>query len=364
MSDPLCVRLHGVGPVGLSFALWAKRLLGTRIRIDLADANLNEPPAAALLARPLAISQGSRQLLERVIAFPTDCAPIDQVDIAMAGHLGRMRLTAAELALPRLGNVVRYADLWRALRAAWQALPADQDDRFGGDAIGLTVHAEGSRKRAVAPLAAQVALLADLSAERPAKHVAFERFQSDGPLALLPLARAEPADYTLVWCADRAKAEARHALAKADFDAELNRAFGAQLGRLAVIGERSLAPLHQDRRTALIGEQEVWIGNAAQTLHPVAGQGLNLGLRDAYELAMRLARADQLREPLAVSLAGYEKVRRADRLSMQAVTSALASDLRAPLLRPLQGLVLGAADLTPPLRARLARGFVHGWPRS
>ena len=165
---------------------------------------------------------------------------------------------------------------------------------------------------------------------------------------------------SLVWCASPAECERRAALDARALGAELNAAFGQSLGTLEIVGAPVIAPLTRRARRTLVQGTEVWIGNAAQALHPVAGQGLNLGLRDAFELARALGDATATsRDPVDV-LQHYARGRRLDRSATIGVTDALASAFTAVPLRPLQSAALAVLDLVPPMRTALARRFMFG----
>ena len=384
---PLDIRIAGSGPVALAFALFARRLLGPHATLALDAAAAAPPPALA--ARPLAISHGSRLLVERVARFPPDAAPIRRIDIALSGLPGRVRLTADELDVPALGWVVRHGRLVQALRDALGAQPAaataaaaadrshDPRDRPDADrGHGPGDGANDGLRDAVQVVAdgdtgddadvrghGQSAVLAEVTASQGAAGVAIERFTPDGPLALLPLPAepGRPVRWALVWCADTALSDQRAALPRDAFEQALQRAFGDAFGTLALAAEPASVPLARRMRRAVAQGRMVWIGNAAQALHPVAGQGLNLGLRDAHELAGALGRAVQAGTPPEAALAAYARTRTADRGSMAFVTDALATGLRAPLVRPLQSAALALLDGTPALRTAVARGFMVGF---
>jgi len=187
---------------------------------------------------------------------------------------------------------------------------------------------------------------------------AWERFTADGPLALLPLGD----EYSVVFTLPPARADAVMALDDTAFAAALQAQFGDRL-RLTRPGPRSRFPLALRCRTELAGEREVWIGNTAQTLHPVSGQGYNLGLRDAWELAETLL-ADGL---TPAALARYAAGRRLDREGAAFFTDRvvrLFSNDCAPL-RLARGLGLLALDVLPPARHFVAKRMIWGaraWP--
>ena len=363
----LRVVLRGSGPVALAFALFAERLLGPELSIDL-PALPDAPPAPALAARPLAISHGTRVLLERVLRFPDDAAPILGIDIALAGLPGRTRLSAADLALPALGWVVRYGRLWGALREAAQdrgLLGATAGAEMRPDTVEVVADGDTGEDARVR-LEGEAAVLAEVIPERGAAGLAIERFTRQGPLALLPLpvVPRTPARWALVWCSDEALATRRVELSQPAFEEALEQAAGDTFGRLRLADAPLRVQLSSRARRELVKGGTVWIGNAAQALHPVAGQGLNLGMRDAYELADSLARGHQRGLAAPMALADYARRRAADRDSMLRVTDLLATALRAPLARPLQSVALAVLDVTPGLRNAVARGFMNGFVRT
>lgn len=345
----------GRGPVAQAFALFAQRagFPAERLRLDLDDTPI--PPALA--ARQLAISLGSWQLLAR-ICRPPPAAPIETVDVSVPGHPGRTRITATDMGIPALGYVLRYSALVASLRQAVRAAGLGAATP-PADAPEIIVHAEGDTGDDTEALEFdQAALLAEVGVEAGNATTAWECFTSEGPLALLPLPEAHR--YSLVWCASPAESRRRAALTPQALAAELQRAFGWRLGRLSIESPRVVAPLHRRRRRQTVGGHEVWIGNAAQTLHPVAGQGLNLGLRDAFELARDLGEACAASLPPDVALRRYAEQRRRDRYRTMALTDGLARVFTIPPLRPLQSVALAALDIARPARAALARQLMFG----
>ena len=364
------IRIVGSGPSALAFALFALRqgFAPHRLRLERFDA----PPAPALAARQLAMSAGSWQLLGRVARQPR-AAPVETVDVTLLGHPGRTRISAAEMGLPALGYVLRYADLLAVLQqAATQAglrscaAPVELVDRDGhrvphdGDEPdALTVHAEGDTGDDADRLEfGQSALLAEVEVAPAHGNVAFECFTADGPLALLPLPEAHR--YSLVWCDRHAQTERRASLAPQALAEELQSAFGWPLGRVAIASPVFVAPMVRRRRRQVVGPREAWIGNAAQALHPVAGQGLNLGLRDAFSLAQALGDAEVRGEPAQSALAVYAGERARDRDATIGLTDTLARGFGLAALRPLQSAALAFLDLCPPARTTLARRFAFG----
>jgi 2-octaprenyl-6-methoxyphenol hydroxylase len=352
-------RVVGAGPVALALALFLVRrgVPASTISLDPApDADAPVPPALA--ARTLALSHGSRQLLERIARLPAT-GTIDRVEVSLRGHAGRTRIVAADLRVPALGHVVRYGPMLAALRDAarthrWAAPSAST--------CALVVHAEGDAgDDADVREFDQSALLGEVHAPQAATALhatAFERFTPDGPLALLPL--PEPARWALVWCDRAERCSARRAVDPAALSGELRARFGDVLGALRIEGPLAVAPLARRARRATVRDGEAWIGNAAQSLHPVAGQGLNLGLRDAFELADALAPVRLRGAPLAAALEGWRRRRRTDRSITIALTDLMAASFTWPLARPLQSPLLAALDAIEPLRRPLAGQLTFG----
>ncbi|CBW76039.1 2-polyprenyl-6-methoxyphenol hydroxylase (EC 1.14.13.-) [Mycetohabitans rhizoxinica HKI 454] len=399
------VAIVGAGPAGLALAGWLARRGGTRaLRVALIDAR--EPDASLDDPRALALSHGSRMLLEP-LGWPLDATPIERIHVSQRGYLGRAVIERDEHGVPALGYVVRYGALVHALATAvrdtgcdWissSVARAPRQDEHGvwlpiepvgapsvpdGDASAaapqrvvharLVVNAEGGvyHEAASPRLAAgqhaqrdyrQTALVAVVSVSAPQPRVAWERFTREGPLALLPLGGPRQADYALVWCCDPAQAARRMALSDAQWLDELQWAFGDRMGRFEQVGARAAFPLGLHALTALTDRRIASIGNAAQTLHPVAGQGLNLGLRDAHALLDALAHHG----PEPAALRAFTARRALDRRVTIAATDVLARAFTVDFapLAALRGLALGALDLIPPVKTALARQMMFGQRR-
>src|SRR5262245_14732889 len=271
---PVDVLIRGAGPVGCA--------LGAALRESALKVAIVERGGAAAF-RPIALSYASRLILERLGAWQAlAVTPIDTIHVSERGAFGRATLDAKDAGVPSLGYVVDYASLASTLRErVADLISADETP------ARCVVHAEGASPEASEKRYAQDAVVGVVEVAPPAGHTAFERFTADGPLALLPFAGR----YALVWSAKPERAAALAAAPEAEFLAELAAAAGARPGRPIACAARSVQPLTLRVNATRIGEREVFIGNAAQTLHPVAGQGLNLGLRDAWELAETLRHA-------------------------------------------------------------------------
>lgn len=371
------VAICGAGPVGMALAaLLARRGMASE-RIALIDAK----PLAAALGDPrsIALSYGSRLLLEEIGAWPLPATAIHQIHVSRRGRFGRSMMDRAEHQLPALGYVARYGDVVNALAGACQraGIEAIRPARVSGlvehpgqveltldGARALTaavvVQAEGgvfgeqdarSRTRDYG----QSAVIARVSASAAIAHRAYERFTEEGPLALLPQDGADGHQYALVWCVRPDRAQAILALDDAAFLEQLGQAFGTRLGRFTAASARVSYPLglNSDPRSTL---RTVAIGNAAQTLHPVAGQGLNLGLRDAAVLARTLARGAT---PTALEVFAGE--RKNDRSLVVGLTDTMARVFanEGPG-QALLGLSLGVLDTVGPARNALAELMMFG----
>ncbi|MFM0293640.1 UbiH/UbiF/VisC/COQ6 family ubiquinone biosynthesis hydroxylase [Paraburkholderia sp. RL17-383-BIF-A] len=207
----------------------------------------------------------------------------------------------------------------------------------------------------------QTALVGTVTVSAPQPHVAWERFTSQGPIALLPMGGVRGADYALVWCCAPEEAARRAQLSDEALLQELGAAFGDRMGRFTHIKGRASFPLGLNAVETLVNGHIVAIGNAAQTLHPVAGQGLNLGLRDAHSLADALSAEG----PTPLALATFAQRRALDRRMTIGATDTLARLFTidfAPLAI-VRGLALTALEFLPPVKTALARQMMFGQRR-
>jgi 2-octaprenyl-6-methoxyphenol hydroxylase len=370
------IAIRGAGPVGLALALHLIRRGAAASRIVLIDAKPLEQANAD--PRSIALSHGSRQILEDVGAWPAAADPIHQIHVSRRGHFGRTLIDRDDYAVPALGYVTRYGMLVSVLASALGATAARVirpaqlvDATEHGDHVDLRfeegksatasilVQAEGGLfseqgARAMRRDYGQTAIIAHVRVSLPAAHRAFERFTEEGPLALLP----QEDGYALVWCMQPASAERLMALADAAFLKELDVAFGTRMGNFIAISPRSAYPLGLNAQPAITA-RTVAIGNAAQTLHPVAGQGLNLGLRDAVVLARLLAQ-----EAAPATLARFAGERQSDRSLTIRLTDLMARIFAsAPDGSPSQGMLglsLGLIDAFRPAKKLLAEQMMFG----
>jgi 2-octaprenyl-6-methoxyphenol hydroxylase len=393
LNDILIV---GAGPVGAvcALALQQQGVVARVLEAQGADVRAD--------TRTLALSHGARQILDRlgVWARLDGVTPITRIHISQRGALGVARLSADELGVPALGYVLPYAVLTAVLQ---QALAESRIAVEYGAAVAriepgvacATVHTAGGRAL-TAPLVVvadggrgdaapvprfereydQTAVVCEVQTELPHANQAFERFTPEGPAALLPKgdryapqgdsdflrAEARERSYALVWTARNVDAQRIAALPDDAFLAALYRHFGGRQGLFLHAGPRKTFPLKLAWTGSEAAARVVRIGNAAQTLHPVAGQGFNIGLRDAWELASLCGDtpADEIGD--AAMLAAYARGRRLDVLGGAGFTDFLVrvfSNDSAPL-RHARGLGLLALEALPPLKAFVARRMMFG----
>jgi 2-octaprenyl-6-methoxyphenol hydroxylase len=372
----------GGGPVGLALAL---ALADSGLELAVADARPRQ--AAAADPRILALAHGSRLTLERLGVWgqlaPT---PITTIHVSQEGGLGRTRIEAADYGVPALGYVLSAGELARALDAAVAArgialladspvadlAPGAEDvlatlegAHAGPRTARLVACAEGAVGQEGADIVSrdyrQQALITLATPDRPHRNIAWERFTPAGPVALLP----RGSRYAVVHTADPGTAQTLLALDAAGYLAELDRHFAGRV-RFTAAEPRLAYPLGLRYRREPVGRRTVWLGNAAQTLHPVAGQGFNLALRDVWALAETLLRHPGDPGDPAL-LARYAHSRGLDRRSTIGFTDGLVrlfSNDR-PLLAHARGAGLLALDLFPPLRHFVAKRMMFGaraWP--
>ncbi|MBL0728671.1 FAD-dependent monooxygenase [Piscinibacter sp. HJYY11] len=400
LALPLRLAVVGAGPVGLSLALHAARAL-PHARISLFDSRAATQDVAAD-PRTLALSLGSVQLLQRLGAWDAERAQaITEVHVSQqAPSLGgllvdtfgepEVRISAAEERVPLLGAVLSYGAIVAPLQAAWltacEREPGRLQPCFGAtvralkplangvevdagivDTFDLVVVAEGGiytgeaaasvAKPARPPLRhdyGQHAWVGTVQLANARAGVAYERFTRHGPAALLPLKDGRAA---LVWCVN---AEDDPVLELNDTQrlAVLNTLFHPEVGPLTAVSPLKCFQLGLVAERTLTQGRTVRIGNAAQTLHPVAGQGLNLGLRDGFELVQALARSSDVPGVLRK----LEWQRAPDRWAMIAATDFLARSFtwKLPGAGAARGLGLAALQALKPVKSALARQMMYG----
>ncbi len=380
------IAIIGGGPVGMALA------------IALQDSNLTTLllearglPEKADDERPLALSYGSYLILQRLGAWrrlPHHTA-INTIHISNKGHFGRTILTAQDAGVPALGYVVNYHDLCCALydviaenKIEYQ-IGANVEKISSDLNVGyiryihhsveknlsakLLVLADGGR------LGSQVegvtyrtteynqwAVVANIKAEAYQSGVAYERFTSDGPVALLPSGD----HFSLVWTVSPEMVNEIMALDDQTFLGRLHQHFGNRVGQFVYAGKRSSFPLALKFATPTTAQRIALVGNAAQTLHPVAGQGFNLGLRDAYELAqeIRASTFDNKAIGTASMLSRYRQRRRIDSQGGRVFTDSLIKLFSndSALLKHFCGMGLTILDNVPLMKRFVARRMIFG----
>ncbi len=375
----------GGGPVGSALAL---ALRDSGLRIVLLEARA----AGGGDARPLALSYGSRLILERLGVWPALAAtatPIRNIHVSQRGGFGRVGLAASEAGFPELGYVVDYGRVAQALAEAAAATSAScltgarvtathSDDparvvyQYAEEqrelSAALVVLADGGAAGESGTEAIdyqQSAVTARVVSERPHNYTAYERFTAHGPLALLPdsinTGEKDGKSWALVWTTTPEHARQLCAMAPEKFLLELRAAFGGRAGDFSAVSGRVAYPL-QRRRTQAAADHIVLIGNAAQTLHPVAGQGFNLGLRDAWELGEQITGHSTDALGSRAWLSAYQARRRLDRGAGIGFTHALVELFSNDLLplRLARGTGLALLGCMPPLKNFLVRRMTFG----
>lgn len=383
MNETSCdVAIIGGGPVGSALAI---ALAGNDLNVVLLEArdaaiNTSDP-------RSLALSYGSRLLLQRLHAWDSipNVSGIKTIEVTQKDSSGHTILRAAELGVSEMGYVLPYTALHAALQQSLQrsdvqclygAAVSKLDTSQGQAAITYThqgkehtlsarlaVVAEGGKLlEATRPPQitdyGQSGIIAHVTCTQPDDGVAFERFTPQGPMALLPYTDG----YELVLTGPHDKMQEMLGWDDASFLQFLQTHFGDRVGSFTGIGRRDCYPLRLKRAPDITFPHTVLIGNAAQTLHPVAGQGFNMGVRDAWELAQVIL--DHAPDGIgsAAMAAAYRKSRRLDRNGGIRFTDGLvrlfSNDL--PLLGPLRSAALTLLDRIPPAKRFVAKRMMFG----
>lgn len=378
------VIIVGAGPVGLVLAL-SMQQQGLPVKVLEA----RKEGAAYQDKRALALSYGSKLILEKLGVWSdvaTNATAINTIHVSQRGSVGRSKLKAEEHDLPALGYVVSYGALMQALDTGLDAgnvmyeAPANsisQNEKvatvgftFAGEemtlASSLLVIAEGGRGLDNIPSLKRDtkayghdALVSKVSCELPHGNVAYERFTPAGPMALLPNGER---DFSLVWTGEKAGIDRLLALHDATFLSELHEAFGDRVGRFLSIQKRLSFPLVKAQLTNNTTPHMVVIGNSAQTMHPVAGQGFNVGLRDAIALMKQLAATPQADWGGPAMLAAYAKTRTRDTKGGLLFTDFLVSLFSNDLvgLSAMRSMGLGLLDVFKPIKRVLVSKMSYG----
>ena len=398
------VLIAGGGMVGISLALCLRNKLGLGTKLLLVesfplpehDPDFRAAYSPSFDARSTALSYASRLIYEELDLWPDlreHCCPIRQIHVSDRGRFGSTLMSAADYGWPALGYVVENAWLGNVLvqalhRADITTISPERvtGAEFSGNgatvslASGDSLHAEllvvadGAQSSLRESLGIEIsrqdygqhALIANIAHAQPHEGLAYERFTPDGPLAMLPLVGAidEVAGggenrSALVWSLAPEQAAQMQNAEQDIFLAELQKAFGYRLGRLLHAGERGSYPLSLVQAREQVRSHLVVMGNAAHSLHPVAGQGFNLALRSVAQLGVCLSAARYAGASLGELsvLQGYQRTQQGD----QALTTQFSDRLpglfmqRDPALGILRDAGLLALDLSPVLKREFVR---------
>ncbi len=417
MSCDYDILIVGGGMVGASLA---HALKSVPLRIGIIEAfPLHDEAQPSYDSRAIALSYGSKRIFESLGVWQAmeaeTVTPINHIQVSDKGHFGAVRMDAEEEGVEALGYVAEASVIGRALAADLTALPNvellcpatlndvvinETDARVTVEHNGetrelttrLVVAADGGRSTVRQLLGAktfklgygQTAVIANVVTEREHDGIAYERFTSSGPLALLPNNAPAWMDedesgrrrWSLVWTVRDAEVEAHMQLSDALFLSRLQKRLGRRAGRILSVTPRHAYPLGLEYVRDHVRPRLAFIGNAAHLIHPVAGQGFNLGLRDVAALAeVLLEAAAGQRDPGQMeTLQAYSQWRRPDYLRVMGMTDGLArtfsNDFKPLVVARNLGMV--AMDLLPPVRrllthqamgmsgrqSRLARGLL------
>ncbi|SLM61645.1 MULTISPECIES: 2-octaprenyl-6-methoxyphenyl hydroxylase [Dickeya] len=389
----MSIIIVGGGMAGATLALALSHLSGGSIAVDLVESHQpSQYPHPGFDARAIALAQGTCTQLAAIgvwQALAPVATAITDIHVSDQGHAGRVHLQAGDYHLAALGHVIELHEAGTRLFSLLQHAPGvrlhcpatvvslerqaqsasvllDNGTRLHGQ---LLVAADGSRS-ALAKQAGiqwqsspytQVAMIANVTTAEAHGGRAYERFTAHGPLALLPMSQGRSA---LVWCHPLSRQADIDNWSEAHFRQQLQRAFGWRLGEFKQIGARHSYPLALVRASQHISHRLALVGNAAQTLHPIAGQGFNLGLRDVMTLAQTLVdAAAQGEDPGSQRvLQRYQQRRLPDQDNTVALTDGLVHLFSNRLLPMEVGRNLGlmAMNHLPLLRNALARRTL-GW---
>lgn len=385
LNHPLII---GAGPVGLVLAL---SLQQQGIAVTVLEAQAKGAMYGD--GRALALADGTRQVLQQLGVWPylqAQVTPILDIHISQQKGLGRTRLQAQQHGLPALGYVVSYGALMQALDARIQANPEHLNLHYGvpvtqcqvmsttaqihcTDAAGqaliytspLAVVADGGRSLDAVPGLERDtkhyghdALVGLVKTTLPHQGVAYERFTPRGPMALLP----NGDQFSLVWTGEQSYIDEIAALEETAFLHALQQAFGDRAGQFVAVGKRFRFPLKLSKLSQTFPARCVVIGNAAQTMHPVAGQGFNVGIRDAAALAQSILDTPPTNWGDAAMLDSYRQSRSRDTsrglLFTDFLVNVFSND--TPGVGLLRGVGLGVLGLLPVAQRFLVNKMSYG----
>jgi 2-octaprenyl-6-methoxyphenol hydroxylase len=377
----------GGGPVGATLALL---LAKQGVSVKVLEARKQR--AAYNESRALALSYGSTRILEKLGVWGSlakSATAINTIHVSQKGSLGRSRLQSSDYQQEALGYVLSYGALSEALdvelanhslvnfvfeasaghiahtstHASVTYVHQGESNTFNSR---LVVLADGGRSLdEIAGLVKETkeyghdALISKVSAELPHSNVAYERFTANGPMALLPNGAR---DFSLVWTGKKEYVNALLALSDAEFLAQFHEQFGDRVGRFLSVEKRMAFPLKLSQLKTTDTPHLVVIGNAAQTMHPVAGQGFNVGLRDAESLAQSIATAAPADLGCQQMLADYRASRQSDTKNGLLFTDFLVNIFSNDIVgvNGLRSAGLGFFDVIKPIKQHLVSKMSYG----
>ena len=380
------VLIVGGGPVGATLALTLQK---SGVPVTMLEARAKG--AAYQDQRALALSYGSRRILEKLgvwAKLDAQATAINTIHISQRGSLGRSLLKAQDHQLPALGYVLSYGALTKALdevladftgvetlyeAEATHIQPStdkasvtfNYQQQSPALSSALLVLADGGRSLGDIPgiqretkMYGHDALVTKVKTELPHENIAYERFTPMGPVALLPNGE----DFSLVWTGKAEEIEKIMQLDDEIFLQQLHQHFGDRVGRFLSVGRRLTFPLKLSYLNPVTAPHLVVIGNAAQTMHPVAGQGFNVGLRDAYELAQKIAQTAPEAWGQPAMMQSYQADRKTDTKRGLMFTDFLVNLFSNDIVgvSGLRGASLGVLDLLKPIKSRLVRKMSFG----
>jgi 2-octaprenyl-6-methoxyphenol hydroxylase len=382
LPDYTDITIVGGGPIGALMALRLEQS-GHRVLLLEAQANLIDNP------RTLALSWGTIEALQQLGIWQANfpATPIHQVHISQADSIGRTLLKATDFNLPALGYVVRYDDLLRAIQphlqqaqlqyamgvqvnhihplSSYTRLTLQAQHKTHTLTTRLVIMADGGGFTEALPVTQytknyrQMATVSTVSIATPHHFIAYERFTPQGPLALLP----HHQDFALVWTQTPEETAFHLTLPDEAFLAALQKRFKGRAPEFTALKTRYTFPLAMKSLKKPFLPHLVFIGNAAQTLHPVAGQGLNLGIRDVLTLSRVIHTTLQHQLGTPQMLTRYYKARRTDTYLMLSFTDVLADYFYRdwPLLKSLRSVSLTLLEQQPHLKKQLGKSMLFGF---
>lgn len=389
----MSIIISGGGMAGVTLALAISHLSQGQLPVTLIESVTPDSRAhPGFDGRAIALAAGTYQQLADIGLWSTlaSCATaITHVHVSDRGHACFVSLDAADYGVAALGQVVELHDVGQRLFARLQQAPgvtlrcpanvsavsrSQQQVSVilnSGETLtgSLLVAADGSASRTATACGIQwqsddyqqIAVIANVSTQLPHQGQAFERFTEHGPLALLPMSDGR---CSLVWCHPHQRKSTIDSWSEQEFIRRLQRAFGWRLGKITQVGQRYSYPLRLLTASSHIGQRLALVGNAAQTLHPIAGQGFNLGMRDVMSLAETITTAWRAGDDPGdyTTLLRYQRRRQPDAQATIGLTNGLVrlfANRYAPLVAG-RNLGLMVMDNLPPLRNLLA-GRTLGW---